>query len=106
MNDGEACPGCHLSNVIAKPGRDYVECIVCGRKGHISLDKDGKMHFTWPEDNRDRLTMMGKFDHMREIERHTQERYLPHVDEIQDELKRYREMEQWTVKAPSRTNDK
>jgi hypothetical protein len=29
--------------------------------------------------------MMGKFDHVREIERHTKERYIPHVDEIQEE---------------------
>ena len=103
LDDGEACPGCHMSNVIAKPGRDYVECVVCGRKGKITLDKDGKMQFTWPEDNRDRLTMMGKFDHMREIARHTEERYNPHVDEIQDELKKYRQMEDFVVKAPSRT---
>lgn len=102
LNDGEACPGCHLSTVIAKPGRDYVECVVCGRKGNISLDADGKMHFTWPEDNRDRLTMMGKFDHMREIARHTEERYEPHVEEIQEELKMYRQMEDFVVKAPSR----
>lgn len=41
---------------------------------------------------------MGKFDHVREIERHTAERYEPH----KDELKRYRQMEQFTVKAPSK----
>ena len=64
------------------------------------------MHFTWPEDNRDRLTMMGKFDHMREIERHSQEIYMPHVDEIQEDLKKFREMEDFVVKAPSRTKKK
>ena len=46
--------------------------------------------------------MMGKFDHVREIERHTAEIYEPHKDEIQDELKKYRQMEQFTVKAPSK----
>ena len=40
---------------------------------------------------------------MREIARHTEERYNPHVDEIQDELKKYRQMEDFVVKAPSRT---
>ena len=64
--------------------------------------KEGKIKYSWPEDNRNRLTMMGKFDHVREIERHTAERYEPHKDEIQDELKRYRQMEQFTVKAPSK----
>ena len=58
------------------------------------------------EDNRNRLTMMGKFDHVREIERHTAERYEPHKEEIQEELKHYRQMEQFTVKAPSRQKNK
>ena len=102
LEDGEACPGCHTSLMIAKPGRDYVECAVCGRRGLITLDKEGKIKYAWPEDNRNRLTMMGKFDHVREIERHTAERFEPHKDEIQEELKRYRQMEQFTVKAPSR----
>ena len=70
----------------------------CGRRGYLTLDKDGKITYSWPEDNRNRLTMMGKFDHVREIERHTAERYEPH----KDELKRYRQMEQFTVKAPSK----
>ena len=67
-----------------------------------ALDQEGKIKYSWPEDNRNRLTMMGKFDHVREIERHTAEIYEPHKDEIQDELKKYRQMEQFTVKAPSK----
>lgn len=102
LNDGEACPGCHQSLMIAKPGRDYVECAICGRKGLIRFNEKNEISYTWPEDNRDRLTMMGKFDHLREINRHTEERYTPHVDEIQEELKEYRSMEEFTVTAPSR----
>ena len=102
MDDGEACPSCHLSAVIAKPGKDYVECVVCGRKGYIHLDENKKMSFTWPADNNCRLTAMGKFAHTREIMRHTMEIYQPHVDEIQEELKFYREQESFVVKAPSR----
>ena len=102
LDDGEACPGCHTSLMIAKPGRNYVECAVCGRRGYLTLDQEGKIKYSWPEDNRNRLTMMGKFDHVREIERHTAEIYEPHKDEIQDELKKYRQMEQFTVKAPSK----
>lgn len=102
LDDGEACPGCHTSLVIAKPGKNYVECAVCGRKGLLSLDENGNIQYRWPEDNRNRLTMMGKFDHVREIQRHTEEIYKPHVDEIQEELNRYRKMEQFTVKAPSK----
>ncbi|MBR2122670.1 MAG: flavodoxin family protein [Lachnospiraceae bacterium] len=103
MDDGEACPGCHQSLMIAKPGRDYVECAICGRIGKVSFDKDGKLTYVWPEDNKNRLTMMGKFAHAREIELHTQQRFLPHEAEIQDELKRYRTMEDFTVNAPSKT---
>lgn len=72
----------------------------------MTLDKDGLIRYSWPEDNQNRLTMMGKFDHVREIERHTAERYEPHKHEIQDELKRFRQMEQFTVKAPSRQKAK
>ena len=73
-------------------------------KGKITLDKDGKMQFTWPEDNRVSSDNDGENPtHMREIARHTEERYNPHVDEIQDELKKYRQMEDFVVKAPSRT---
>ncbi len=39
---------------------------------------------------------------MREIARHTEDRYTPHVDEIQEQLKFYRQMEDFTVVAPSR----
>ena len=46
--------------------------------------------------------MMGKYDHMREIKRHTEERYNPHVDEIQEEWQYYKQLEDFTVKAPSR----
>lgn len=98
---GEACPGCHTSLVIAKPGREYVECAVCGRKGYVSLN-DGKLAYTWPDDPQDRLTVMGKYDHMREIARHTEERYDPHVDEIQEDMKKYRELEDFVVNPPSR----
>jgi len=102
-DEGEACPGCHRSLMIAKPGRNFVECAICGRKGYISFDKDGNIQYTWPEDNRDRLTMMGKYDHAREIERHGQMRAKLQTPELDEIVKRYRLMEEFTVKAPSRT---
>lgn len=99
-NDGgeNACPGCHQNLMVANPGRNFVECAICGRKGYISLDKDGNLQYTWPEDNQDRLTMMGKFDHMREIAYHTQEIYNPLKDSIQEELQRYKDYEACVVK--------
>ena len=99
--EGEACPGCHQSLMIAKPGREFVECAICGRKGFVSM-ADGKLAYRWPEDPKDRLTMMGKYDHMREIRRHTEERFAPHAEEIQEELKRYRLLEDFTVVPPSK----
>lgn len=68
----EACPGCRNSLLIAKPGRDYVECAVCGRIGRIRLE-EGRIRYDWPEDNGDRLTVMGKFKHMREIDYHSEQ---------------------------------
>lgn len=105
-DEGEACPGCHRSLLLGKPGRNYVECAICGRKAYVSLDQDGNIQYSWPEDNRDRLTMMGKFDHAREIAKHTETIYNPHVDEVQEKLKYYRGLEDYTVKAPSRTKKK
>lgn len=102
-DEGEACPGCHRSLMIAKPGRDYVECAICGRKGYIRLDAAGNIQYSWPEDNRDRLTMMGKFDHAREIERHGAARAKYQTPELEAQIKHYRQMEEFTVKAPSRT---
>ena len=101
-DDGEACPGCHQSLLIAKPGQKYVECAICGRKGYVSFDADGGLKFEWPEDNNDRLTMMGKFAHAREIERHGQIRAAQDSPELEEIVKRYRQMEEFTVKAPSR----
>ena len=67
--DEEACPGCRTSLVIARPGRDYVECAICGRRGYISVG-DGGISYRWPADAQNRLTMEGKYEHIREIERH------------------------------------
>jgi multimeric flavodoxin WrbA len=72
----EACPGCHNSLLIAKPGRDYVECAICGTKGKVKME-DGGLRFVWQEDDNDRLTVRGKFRHIREIEYHTKEIYEP-----------------------------
>ena len=64
------------------------------------------MKFTWPVDNQNRLTMMGKFDHAREINMHGEIRSKQGGPEIDEQIKKYRQMEQWTVKAPSRTKKK
>lgn len=98
---GEACPGCHTSLMVAKPGRNFVECAICGRKGYISME-GGTLSYTWPDDPQDRLTMMGKYDHMREIARHSEDIYAPHAEEIQEELKYWRQLEDFTVAAPSK----
>ncbi len=97
----EACPGCHQSLMIANPGRDYVECAICGTRAKVTLE-DGKLAYTWKDDPQDRLTMRGKFDHLREIARHTQERYAGHEDEIKEEHTRYKQMEQFTAEPPSK----
>lgn len=97
LPDGN-CPGCHQNLMIAQPGRNYVECAICGRKGYISLDENGNLQYTWPEDNQDRLTMMGKYDHLREIKYHTEAIYNPQKDSIQEELERYKQYESCVVR--------
>lgn len=100
-----ACPGCHQNLMIANPGRDYVECAICGRKGFISLDAEGKIRYNWPDDPQDRLSMMGKFDHIREIRRHTQYIYDPKKEEIQEEYQRYKDYKDCIVKPPKKEKE-
>ncbi len=102
-NGENACPGCHQNLMIANPGRDYVECAICGRKGYISLDAEGKIRYTWPEDPQDRLTMMGKFDHLREIAYHSQVIYEPLKESIQEEYQRYKDYNACIVKPEKKT---
>ena len=99
-DDGEACPSCHLSLLLARPGNDYVECAVCGRRGKVDL-VDGKLSYTWPEDKQNRLTMMGKFDHMREIERHGMLRH-PYTEAEQAELDALKQWNDCVLTPPSR----
>ena len=50
--------------------------------------------------------MMGKFDHAREIEMHGEIRAKQETPEIAEQVKRYKQMEDFVVKAPSRTAKK
>ena len=97
--EDEACPGCHNSLLIAKPGRDYVECAICGRIGKIALE-DGKIRYTWPEDDGDRLTVMGKFKHMREIKYHTEAIFEPKKAAIWDEYEELKKNNDFLVRPP------
>lgn len=95
----EACPGCHNSLLIVKPERDYVECAICGRIGKISLEK-GKMFFEWPEDDGDRLTVAGKFKHMREIAYHSEKLFKPQQDNIENLYQKLKQLETFCIKPP------
>ncbi len=97
----EACPGCHNSLVMAKPGRDYVECAICGTTGKIFME-EGKMNFEWAEDMGDRLTVAGKFTHMREIEYHHKEIFDPLKDDIQEEYSELKKTNDFIVKPPKK----
>ena len=101
----EACPGCHTSVVIAKPGRDYVECVVCGRRGYISVE-DGRIAYKWPQDPANRLTVMGKFEHLRECAAHDEDIYQPHAKEIQENYDQYKKYEACVVSPPSKGKKK
>lgn len=98
----EACPGCHNSLLIAKPGRDYVECAICGRVGSIHMD-DGKIRYNWPEDSGDRLTVWGKFQHMREIRYHL-EQFNKIKDSVQEQMEHYKSLD-YIVKPPKKDNE-
>lgn len=99
--EAEACPGCHNSLLIAKPNREYVECAICGRKGSVSM-KNGGMEFEWPADSDDRLTVLGKFQHMREITYHTNIIYAPLRSEIEEEFNQLKEENEFLVRPPKK----
>lgn len=101
----EACPGCHNSLIIAKPGTSHVECAICGRKGTLSLD-NGKIRYEWPQDNGDRLTVLGKFKHCREIEYHAKAIFAPLKDSVQEEYKSLKAFEDFVVTPPSKKERK
>lgn len=96
----EACPGCHNSLIIAKPGKNYVECAICGRVGYLSIDEDKNFKYEWPEDDGDRLTVMGKFKHTREIEYHSQVLYEPLKAGIEEKYQELKANESFVVRAP------
>lgn len=96
----EACPGCHNSLIIAKPGKKHVECAICGRVGYLSFDEDQNFKYEWPEDNGDRLTVLGKFQHTREIEYHSQVIYEPLKAGIEEQYKELCADESFVVKPP------
>ena len=98
----EACSGCHNSLIIAKPGKSEVECAICGRKGKLSI-VDGKFEYDWPEDNGDRLTVLGKFKHAREIEYHSSVIYGPLKESIQEQYEKLKAEESFVVK-PQKNN--
>lgn len=95
----EACPGCHNSLLIAKPGKSTVECAICGRVGKIRMD-NGRIAYDWPEDNGDRLTVLGKFQHTREIEYHSKVIYEPLKESIEEQYKELKADEHFVVKPP------
>lgn len=94
----EACPGCHNSLIIAKPGKEEVECAICGRVGSLSLE-NGKIKYDWPEDNGDRLTVMGKFKHTREINYHREVIFEPLKDSVEDKYEEIKSNESFVVKV-------
>lgn len=96
-SEDEACPGCQNSLLLAKPGRDYVECAICGRKGLIAIE-NGKLKFDWPEDHGDRLTVAGKFKHMREIQYHTREIFEPLKDSVKEDYAALKRNNDFVVK--------
>ena len=93
----EACPGCHQSLLIARPGKKTVECAICGRTGKIRMDEDG-MKFEWPFDPNDRLTDIGVLKHLQEINYHTEEIYQPQFDSIKEEYDALKKDESFVVK--------
>lgn len=100
-DEGEACPGCRTSLVIARPGNNYVECAICGRKGYVSM-VDGGLSYTWPEDPQDRLTLAGKHDHMQEIQTHGEKCVAPRIKEIEEGVRKYRQWNDCVLVPPSR----
>ena len=60
--------------------------------------EDAKMSFVLPQDDGDRLTVMGKFKHMREIKYHTQAIYEPKKAAIAEEYEAIKKNNEFLVR--------
>jgi hypothetical protein len=87
--------------MVARPGRNFVECAVCGRKGYVSLE-NGNLKYTWPEDPQNRLTMMGKYEHIREIERHGMGKPENYDELVREKGRKYKEWNDCVQTPPSK----
>lgn len=99
--DGEACPHCHWKVMMLKPGTNEVECAVCGSKGYMTFE-DGVVHMHFKDNDPDnRYTHLGKHTHQNEIDSVSHTKYLPYVDKVKENLKKYKENESFVcdVKA-------
>lgn len=101
--DGEACPSCRSSLLIARPGTDRVECAICGTTGRVSME-DGKLNYTWLQDNQNRLTMIGRYNHMREIERHGLMRPENADQLVKERIQKYKSWNECVMTPPSKGN--
>lgn len=97
-----SCPGCRQNLMIYKPDSDYMECAICGTSAKIHIT-DGKIKLEYGKnDPNDRLTVEGKFTHMREIAEVRETIYEPVKEICLERLKKYKNYDGCVVNPPSK----
>ncbi len=110
--DGEAeyigepgmCPLCHCKLIEVRNDNDPYPCIcgVCGVRGTLTTDAEGKVHFTVSDEDRphSHLFLSGKFEHLQELA-DVSLKPPANYHEANDRAKKYREY-LTPIKPPAR----
>jgi multimeric flavodoxin WrbA len=65
------CPLCHCKLIEVRNGNEPYPCVcgVCGVRGTLTTDADGKVHFNVKEEDKvhSHLLLSGKFEHLQEL---------------------------------------
>lgn len=98
------CPSCHLNDVVFLQESQEVECLVCGIRGKLVVNAEGKVDIYWPRDDEDqnRLTEAGMVTHLVEIENVKQVEYAAIQDKIEERMEKFRAYEACVVKSPTK----
>ena len=82
------CPVCHC-NLLTIPGKNPVECPVCGISGTLKITKGViSVDFSKEQQAHSRCTELGKYDHQVEIMDVMKEQ-APRAAEVPEKVKKY-----------------
>jgi len=107
LGEEGSCPYCHLDLVVLEgKGRNRCECGVCGAKGKLEVDGEGRIKAVFEgESDTSVVTWKGKENHMAEIEE-AGKILRPKMRTIQERKEEFAKMEFGNLDFPSQRVEK